>query len=271
MSEKAAREQSTNVFNDLLQRAQHERERHRGSLEELLAQERQEQTKHHEGLFDRVDSLERTVGFFDEIARKERDERMKETKRIWDAIDSHTHDLSTTIMKTETDDVVKDDGPPPMMRGLDVPTEPQMTTRVLRPMATRVIPVTSVATVTAPPIAPQQPVPTPLTVPKAPSFVAYPSAPPVTSARSVKANSFAMTASASQLVPVIPNVNVSPSPPMRYSLESRNIEPVAHAANRSQSPRRQETSPREHVVETITCGHTRYGGERHSSATVQLD
>lgn len=76
----------------------HKEKAARGAIEELLAQEKAERSKHHSSFEERVDSVQKTLGIFDSLLRKEIEERSKEYRRLWDAIDTHTHDLSTQVI-----------------------------------------------------------------------------------------------------------------------------------------------------------------------------
>jgi len=103
LNEKSSRESLVAALQNQIEQEKAERERHQNNLDDILAQDKTDNSKVQDGLYDRVESLERTVGFFDELVQNERDDRVRETRRIWDAIDSHTHDLSTTIVKTAVD------------------------------------------------------------------------------------------------------------------------------------------------------------------------
>ncbi|CAE7544182.1 unnamed protein product [Symbiodinium natans] len=92
--ERAIREQAHTLLHDLV----HKEKAARTAIEEVLAQEKGERTKHLVHLDEKVDSLQKSMSIFDSLMRKEIDERTKEYRRLWDAIDTHTHDLSTQVI-----------------------------------------------------------------------------------------------------------------------------------------------------------------------------
>jgi len=243
LTEKANREQSQATYADVLARAQSERERQRTTLEEILVQERQEQSKHHDGIFERIDSLERTVGFFDELGRKDREERLKESKRIWDAIDSHTHDLSTTVMKADSEEIRE--YPRSESRVVDVEPNP----RILRPV--HVVPL-------------QQPSSMPQMATASTSYFGQ--------AATVIPSTTAKNLSVYPLVSSSPisTASIRASSAHGFAARSTSVtrrtdggtfHSMGHLARAVEPVSPRETSV---VEERITCGRTRYGTEARS-------
>jgi len=244
LTEKANREQSQATYADVVARAQSERERQRTALEEILVQERQEQSKHHDSIFERIDSLERTVGFFDELGRKEREERLKESKRIWDAIDSHTHDLSTTVLKTDSEEIRDDRYPRSESRVIDLEPNP----RILRPV--HVVPL-------------QQPTTPQVATASTSYFGQASSAIPSTTARSL---SVFPLVSSSPITTASTRASSAHGFAVRSTSVSRRTDGGVFHSMGNLARATETLTPREPSVveERITCGRTRYGSESRS-------
>jgi len=258
--ERGAREQGHQTILEALQSERSTREQ-----QSLHFQDRGDAGKT-EALFERVESLERTVGFFDGICRKERDERLKDNKRIWDAIDSHTHDLSTTVV--QADEEIEDDHKYEAPRQLALPAPPLLPTMQHSLSATVQavqVPVTTVQAAMPEQHSGYAPTIASATVAsRPPSAMRTVSSFAVTSPVAPHRNS--QVVSARSLVPV---TRAKPIPPVTTMRSQTKV--LSRSFIEKATPREPSQEQRDHIVESIACGHTRYGGERHTSTQVTLD
>jgi len=257
--ERGAREQGHQTILEAL-----ESERSTREQQSLHFQDRGDAGKT-DALSERVESLERTVGFFDEIRRKERDERLKDNKRIWDAIDSHTHDLSTTVVRANGE--IEDDHKYEAPRQLALPAPPPTIQHSL----------------SAPPLQTVQAVQVPVTTVQAAMPQQYSGCAPTMSSATVASrppvamrsvSSFAVTSPVaplrnSQVSSIVPVTRVKPTSPVATMRSQTQV--LSRSFIEKATPREPRQKKREHTVETITCGHTRYGGEKHTSAQATLE
>lgn len=292
----AAHEASHKELHDVILKERSHREQHqaaytdatmrdkaaRGSIEELLAQERAERSRHHDTVAERVDSLQRTVNIFDGLIRKEMDERTKENRRIWDAIDNHTHDLSTQVI-TDGGFVAAAGGSaslaepsPPVLSpcgGGGGPCQEPLQQRWIRPPP--MLPTTAVAPVAPfswpghPPVAPAAPAEAVVTLALPPGGLSGglcggPCG-PLAAVRPLSP-----TPSTTTLVRPLTTV-VSPAPGAAAAAAAaaamsmsrpRSAGPASPSGHGQFDP---------HHVERVTVGHTRYGNERLRAAELLME
>jgi len=263
--DKALHEQHHAQYQDSMQREKSSRQ----MMEDLFAQEKTERSKHNETLNERVDSLQRTVNIFDSLVRKEMDEKSKEHKRLWDAIDNHTHDLSTQVL---VDGVEKR----PAIRDVQEDRSPVRTGSVTPTAIRSAWPASSTRTTT-------------LETECLAPFITIPAAPPavrtvqpvkqvrVSSPSVASRGAFRGLASSSQMIPttVVSLPAQSTTPPGSGALTPQMVSRSPTSPMITQKVVSQQNSRsnlhEHHTVEKITCGHTRYGGEKHTAAEVPLD
>jgi len=273
--EKAAREQSHQTLRELIQNEREARENAMNRSKARILQEPTADVANGDAIMARMDSLERTISFFDELTRKEKDDRLHEVKRIWDAIDSHTHDLST-IAGTDLAGADMEDGASTnepsvsvdfdsvsqTMRSVHVVTPPTLRPTSLEPPAT----VRSVVyrDSMAPPLLGQyemRSMPTfPIIAQTAPITTSYIQSPlqsptnvvPIIKRSSGPAPAGPMVLSEPTAVyQSMPSISSVPGMGVRSSTNLRGVSPSSFPG---------QTVRRQHTVETITCGKTRYSG-----------
>lgn len=288
--EKRLREEHYSSHTEFLNREKSARR----SMEDLLQAEKAERAKHHETVSERVDSLQRTVNIFDSLIRKEMEERTKENRRVWDAIDNHTHDLSTQIVEVDGekgDPLTKD----------TLPVDTEVNTRTATPQnppPSR--PVSTLKTVSSgspvPPIfawSPSNPAVEAQAL-QAATVIQRPTVVPMVqqvSPHLVRVRSPVRESSFRSLVPgqtppMLPQhalaspVAMQGSAMAAFDALDRNHDGIVTRAefnaamgsslSGSTTPQARARSPatKEVHVEQITCGHTRFPGERHHSVEV---
>lgn len=228
-------------------------------MEDLLAQEKAERSRHHESVNERVDSLQRTLNIFDSLIRKEMEERTKENRRLWDAVDNHTHDLSTQVISDGTRKEVPElMAEPPGPRILQATSAPPIYTTVASPQAGSALLPTGPTTAT--------------------TFMQQQQSQPSLLDSVVRV-------SQQTVAPVLPSAAVRvPSPMTEARMRAHEIRVPSPLRTTSftnmvsgcmrpvgpPSPHclTQESEPH---VERVTCGHTRYFGERHRAAEIIMD
>jgi len=284
--EKAAREQSHQTLRELIQNEREARENAMNRSKARILQEPTADVANGDAIMTRMDSLERTISFFDELTRKEKDDRLHEVKRIWDAIDSHTHDLSTTIAGTDLAGADMEDGAstnePPGSVDLDSVSQTMRSVQVVSPPTLRPTSLEPPATVRsvvyrdsmAPPLLGQYEMRSMPTVPMiaqtAPITTSY-----IHSPLQSPANVVPIIKRSSGPAPAGPMVLSEPtavyqrmpsisSVPCMGARSSTNLRGVSPSSFPGQAVRRQ------HTVETITCGQTRYSGTQQD-ALVDFD
>jgi len=291
--EQKARELHNESFKKIIAHERGAREQGHQTILEALESERstrEQQSLHFQdrgdagktdALSERVESLERTVGFFDEIRRKERDERLKDNKRIWDAIDSHTHDLSTTVVRANGE--IEDDHKYEAPRQLALPAPPPPPTIHHSMSAIEAEPLSTCVVRQVPPLQTVQAVQVPVTTVQAAMPQQYSGYAPTMSSATVASrppvamrsvSSFAVTSPVaplrnSQVSSIVPVTRVKPTSPVATMRSQTEV--LSRSFIEKATPREPRQKKREHTVETITCGHTRYGGEKHTSAQATLE
>jgi len=255
LKERALREQHHSTYQEFLGNERNSRQ----ILEDLVSQERLERSKHAETVTERVDSLQRTVGIFDSLIRKEMDERSKEQKRIWDAIDNHTHDLSTQVLD------VDGDRPDDVMEAVSSGPGPS---RVLQSSgSTPMVGRSPSFTWQGPPPAQSSSVlisrmdQAPLTRQYPGSVQAVPASPVGDMYRSALVSGVPQS-TATVSVSSLPAANVTYGPPSALQAPAPISSGSSRGMNGTVSPCRAAKVPDNHHMEKVTCGHTRYAGER---------
>lgn len=263
--DKSTREQNTVAHSENLYREKASR----GGIEDLVAQEKAERTRHHETINERVDSLQKSVNIFDKLIRTEMDERSKENKRIWDAIDNHTHDLSTQVVADGGYDVNPHpvsvnmaQQPPPALSMLATavapasvpaahwPGQPMTTALVHEPMVRN----SGRGYSPAPTLRNASPASFGLGIAGGSPALASPVLVQTSGVGGIRVAGLGLFAASPTLV------SRPPSPP-RYGAPPWGDGQLAAAIGHDHY----------HHMDLISCGHTRYGTERHRPAEIMLE
>jgi len=263
--DKSTREQNTVAHSENLYREKASR----GGIEDLVAQEKAERTRHHETINERVDSLQKSVNIFDKLIRTEMDERSKENKRIWDAIDNHTHDLSTQVVADGGYDVNPHpvsvnmaQQPPPALSMLATAVAPASVPAAHwpgQPMTTALVHEPTVRNSgrgysPAPTLRNASPASFGLGIAGGSPALASPVLVQTSGVGGIRVAGLGLFAASPTLV------SRPPSPP-RYGAPPWGDGQLAAAIGHDHY----------HHMDLISCGHTRYGTERHRPAEIMLE
>lgn len=234
----------------------------RDELGELLAQEKAERGQNYDSICERVETIQRSLATFDGLIRTEIEERTMEAKHLWRAIDSHTHDLSTQTVEvapsgsfarahnqqSHGNGAAAGGGAaaPPQIAAAQ--QEPRSFAWQLQMPPTAGLPPAAASVTTA----------------------AYPAMRGSTGAGQAAAPArrtpppMSGAACAANLTPP-PSLGRPPAVLEQIFVQPPALVPGYTMPGGWGGP---EPQHRERHIEKITCGHTRYGGERHNAAEI---